>query len=117
LQHIQTFEGIFLIKSAKKKEAKILTKISYKSKGYWNYPQEYFDIWNNELTISPDYIEKNVVFVFELGGALVGYYSLVELPEALRFLVSQSEKVFGWSICSLSLKTLEMESEQKCSIT
>lgn len=74
-----------MIRSAKKEDAEILTKISYKSKGYWNYPQEYFEIWNNELTISPDYIERNEVFVFELGGTVVGYYSLVELPEDIEF--------------------------------
>lgn len=73
-----------MIRSAKKEKAEILTRISYKSKGYWNYPREYFEIWNNELTISPDYIEKNEVFVFELGGAVVGYYSLVELPEDIE---------------------------------
>ena len=73
-----------MIRPAKKEEAEILTKISYKSKRYWNYPQEYFDIWKNELTISPEYIEKNEVFVFELSGAVVGYYSLVELPEDIE---------------------------------
>lgn len=73
-----------MIRPAKKEEAEILTKISYKSKRYWNYPQEYFDIWKNELTISPEYIEKNEVFVFELSAAVVGYYSLVELPEDIE---------------------------------
>lgn len=73
-----------MIRPAKKEEAEILTKISFKSKGYWNYPQEYFDIWNNELTISPDYIEKNEVYVYELGGAVVGYYSFVELLEDIE---------------------------------
>lgn len=70
-----------MIRSAKKNEAKILTRISFASKGYWRYPQEYFEIWNNELTICPGYIEKNDVFVYELDGLIVGYYSIVELTE------------------------------------
>jgi GNAT superfamily N-acetyltransferase len=79
--HIQ---GISMIRSAKKEEADILTQISYKSKEYWNYPQAYFEVWNRELTITSDYIEKNDVFVFELDGAVVGYYSLVELSEDIE---------------------------------
>jgi len=79
-----SFKDITMIRSARKEEAEILTKLSCKSKGYWNYPQEYFEIWNNELTINPEYIEKNEVVVFELDGAVVGYYSLVELPEDIE---------------------------------
>ncbi|OGR27222.1 MAG: hypothetical protein A2277_04420 [Desulfobacterales bacterium RIFOXYA12_FULL_46_15] len=73
-----------MIRSAKNDEAKILTKISFESKRYWNYPKEYFEIWNNELTISSDYINKNNVFVFELECSVVGYYSIVELPEDIE---------------------------------
>ena len=72
------------IRPAEKEEAEILTKISHRSKGYWNYPQAYFEIWHDELTISPEYIERNAVFVFELDGVVVGYYALVELPENLE---------------------------------
>ena len=68
-----------MIRPANNDEANILTKISFESKGYWNYPEEYFEIWKNELTISPDYIEKNNVFIFQLEGSVVGYYSIVVL--------------------------------------
>lgn len=70
-----------MIRSATPNEASILTRISFASKGYWRYPKEYFEIWNGELTINSDYIDKNDVFVYELDGSIVGYYSLVELLE------------------------------------
>lgn len=73
-----------MIRPAQNDEAKILTKISFASKGYWNYPQEYFEIWKNELTISSDYIEKNNVVVFEIEGFVVGYYSIANLPEDIE---------------------------------
>lgn len=73
-----------MIRPAKLIESNILTKISFKSKGYWKYPPEYFEIWYNELTINPDYIEKNEVYVYEIDGAVVGYYSIVELPEDIN---------------------------------
>jgi GNAT superfamily N-acetyltransferase len=68
-----------MIRPGKKEEAQILTELSFESKGYWGYPKEYFEIWKPELTITPDYIEKNDVLVFESDGAIVGYYSIIEL--------------------------------------
>lgn len=68
-----------MIRAAKCSEAGILTKISFKSKGYWGYPKAFFDVWTDELTISSDYIQNNDVFVVETEGAIVGYYSIVEL--------------------------------------
>ena len=73
-----------MIRAAKKEEALILTRLSFKSKGYWNYPQKYFRVWQNELTINQGYIEKNDVFVFELDGEVVGYYSLIEVLEDIE---------------------------------
>jgi GNAT superfamily N-acetyltransferase len=77
-------EGVRLIRRAKKFEADELTRISFASKGYWGYPQAYFDIWLDELTIGSDYIRKNNVFVYESGEAIIGYYALVELEGALE---------------------------------
>ncbi len=38
-----------MIRRAKIQEAEILTKISFISKGYWNYPKEFYEIWSKEL--------------------------------------------------------------------
>lgn len=73
-----------MIRSARNNEPHILTKISFASKGHWNYPKEYFNIWQNELTISSDYICKNDVFLFEDDGTVVGYYAIVELKEEIE---------------------------------
>ena len=67
-----------MIRHAKIQEAEILTKISFRSKGYWGYPKEYYDIWADELTIGPDYIKNNDVFVFANDGEINGYYSIVD---------------------------------------
>ncbi|MDF2633728.1 MAG: GCN5-related N-acetyltransferase [Pelosinus sp.] len=67
------------VREASPSEGKILTDISFASKQYWNYPNEYFEIWKDELTISPAYIKNNVVYVAEVKGFVIGYISLVEL--------------------------------------
>ena len=58
-----------------------MTDISFASKRYWNYPEEYFAVWKDELTITPSYIQNNIVYIAELDGQAVGYFSLVEVKE------------------------------------
>jgi GNAT superfamily N-acetyltransferase len=67
------------IRSAKIEESGILTSISFASKKYWAYPESFFETWKNELTISPDYILQNRVFVFEDRAGIAGYYAMVYL--------------------------------------
>lgn len=70
-----------MIRSAKAEDADILTPISFESKGYWGYPKAYFEIWHNELTITPEYINKNDVLVFKNDRVILGYYSIAELQD------------------------------------
>ncbi len=76
--------GISMIRPGKKEDAQILTGISFESKGYWGYPKEYFEIWKSELTVTPDYITKNDVQVFEIEGVIVGYFSIVVLEDDIE---------------------------------
>lgn len=72
-----------MIRPAKETEYHKLTTISFASKEYWNYPDEYFTIWNNELTIKQEYIQNNNVFVYERNGEIIGYYSVIELKKEI----------------------------------
>jgi GNAT superfamily N-acetyltransferase len=72
------------VREASVSEHAVLTDISFASKQYWNYPNEYFEIWKEELTISPAYIKSNVVYVAEVKGRVIGYISLVELQTDFR---------------------------------
>ncbi len=73
-----------MIRPAVIQDSQILTAISFASKGYWKYPKEYFEIWRDELTITPKYIQKNDVFVYESGNYTIGYYSVVNLEKDIE---------------------------------
>lgn len=73
------------IRPATKSDAPTLTVLSFESKRHWGYPQEYFEIWKNELTITSEYIHKNDVFVWEEKSKILGYYSIVELTNNVEF--------------------------------
>ena len=67
-----------VIRPARDSEREILTEISFAAKRYWNYPEEYFAVWQEELTITAEYIQKNRVYVAEADGEIAGYFSLVK---------------------------------------
>lgn len=55
-----------------------LTEIAFSAKRHWNYPDDYFDIWKDELTITREYIDKNIVYKALLFDTALGFYSIVE---------------------------------------
>ncbi|MFO7658287.1 MAG: GNAT family N-acetyltransferase [Bacteroidales bacterium] len=59
-------------------DSSILTEISFAAKRHWNYPDNYYDIWKDELTITKDYIRQNIVYKAQLGDLTLGFYSIVE---------------------------------------
>ncbi len=72
-----------MIRRANIIENKFLTEMSFNSKRYWNYPEEYFKIWDTELKITSEDISINDVYVFEENDCIIGYYSIVELRRDL----------------------------------
>lgn len=68
-----------IVRPATIHDSEALTKISFAAKRYWKYPEEYLEIWKDELTITPLYIMNNILYVAEEDGQAVGYFSLVEV--------------------------------------
>ncbi len=58
-----------MLRRAKQEEAEILTKLSFESKGYWDYSKEYFDIWAKELYAVYVFIPPSLHGVKDLPGA------------------------------------------------
>jgi GNAT superfamily N-acetyltransferase len=65
-----------MIRPANAEEASLLTDIALDSKRYWGYPEHWLKLWEPELTLTSDFIDKNHVFVFESGGEIRGFYAL-----------------------------------------
>ncbi len=80
----QYYSETMNIRQARKEEAEALTEISFAAKAYWNYPEEYFILWQNELTISKQYIEDNTVFVFHQENWIAAFASLIILEKPLN---------------------------------
>jgi N-acetylglutamate synthase-like GNAT family acetyltransferase len=65
------------IRRARPDEADKLTVLAHAAKRHWNYPQEWIDSWAFELTLSPEFIANNEVFVAVVDDAIAGCCALV----------------------------------------
>jgi GNAT superfamily N-acetyltransferase len=65
-----------MIRRASTVDAATLTQIAHEAKRYWGYPENWIQHWESDLTISPDFITNNQVYVFEQEGQILGFYAL-----------------------------------------
>ena len=66
-----------MIRRATADEAALLTKIALDAKRHWGYPEHWIKHWEADLTITPDFILDNHVYVAaESGGEVRGFYAL-----------------------------------------
>ena len=76
-----------MIRRAAVEEASVLTAIALEAKRYWGYPERWIKHWESDLTISPEFIRDNHVYVAEADGEVRGFYALCvsgENPQAAR---------------------------------
>ncbi len=71
----------FTIRRADPSEAALLSELALKSKAHWNYAPTIIEASRNDLTITPEYIENNFVFVLEAGDTVMGFYGLQDLED------------------------------------
>lgn len=74
-----------MIRKAETTDAKVLTEISFSAKRYWNYPEDFYEKWKDELTITENYIKYNIVFTAHVNNDIVGFYSIVKNPQDQSF--------------------------------
>jgi GNAT superfamily N-acetyltransferase len=57
-------------------DAPTLTRIALQAKSYWGYPEHWITHWKDDLTITPEFIRDNHVYVIEDEGEVKGFYAL-----------------------------------------
>jgi len=61
---------------AKPGDAETLTRIAFAAKRHWGYPERWISQWKESLTITPDFVRRNEVYVATLDREIVGFYAL-----------------------------------------
>jgi len=107
------------IQKAKIEDHIRLTEITKKSKAYWGYSDEQMEKWNNNLTITIEYIETNSVFNLVGENQIIGYYSYLRLEnnqvklDNLFILPEYIGKGFGSFLMNDFLERMRNEKCQK----
>lgn len=57
-------------------DAPCLSEIAYTSKRYWGYPEDLMRQWRDDLTVTPDFIERHPVYLAVSEGEVAGFYAL-----------------------------------------
>jgi N-acetylglutamate synthase-like GNAT family acetyltransferase len=65
------------IRKATTEDAAALTTIAHDAKRHWGYPEHWIKHWQDDLTISPDFVAANQVYVAESEGTLLGFYAMI----------------------------------------
>src|SRR3979409_2170260 len=66
-----------LIRRALPVEAAALTEIAHAAKRHWGYPENWIEHWKDDLTITPEFISDNEVYVAVAGKEIMGCCALV----------------------------------------
>lgn len=69
------------ILKAETEDSELLTTITKRSKAYWGFSEEILKEWEHLLSISKDYIEKNMVYKLVENENVIGYYSYFSIDE------------------------------------
>jgi N-acetylglutamate synthase-like GNAT family acetyltransferase len=65
------------IRRAQPDEADVLTEIAHAAKRHWGYPEKWIEQWKDDLTITPDFIANNEMYVAINGEEIAGCCALV----------------------------------------
>lgn len=65
------------IRRAEPEETACLTEIAFAAKRHWDYPESWIEVWREDLTVTPEFIERNEVYAAIENDTLVGFYALV----------------------------------------
>lgn len=66
------------IRRAVANDATRATEVARVAKAHWGYPAEWIALWQNDLSFSPETIEKHPTFVASVDGEVVGVCQLQE---------------------------------------
>lgn len=66
-----------MIRRATTDDSPTLTSIAHDAKRYWGYPEHWIKHWQDELTISNDFVNANEVYLSTSDDEVRGFYALV----------------------------------------
>lgn len=64
------------IRPARREECSALTELAMRSKAVWGYDADFMEACREELTITPEMFDSDILEVLEVDGEIAGFYRL-----------------------------------------
>lgn len=61
-----------------------LSALAHRSKRHWGYSKEAMELWNQNLTITPEFLDSHTVIKAVLGNEIVGFFALEDIKSTTR---------------------------------
>ncbi|NOX43120.1 MAG: GNAT family N-acetyltransferase [Gammaproteobacteria bacterium] len=58
------------------KDAQTLTDIAFLAKAHWSYPKKWLTLWRESLTVTPEYISLNEVWIAQADSVIAGFIAI-----------------------------------------
>lgn len=71
------------IRRARPDEAEVLSELAFRSKAFWGYDETFMASCRDELTVTPEALEKRSYYLLQMEGQIAGFYNLLEAPEGV----------------------------------
>jgi GNAT superfamily N-acetyltransferase len=66
------------IRRARRADCRELTRIAHDAKRFWGYPDALLELWNDDLTVTPEFVAGHPVYCAVRRSRIVGFYALSE---------------------------------------
>jgi GNAT superfamily N-acetyltransferase len=65
------------VRRAAPSDSRVLTEIAHAAKRHWGYPEGWIALWSEALTMTPEFVAANEVYVATEGDEALGFYTLL----------------------------------------
>jgi GNAT superfamily N-acetyltransferase len=74
---------VLTFRRARPEDSDGLTELTIASKAHWGYDEAFMERARPDLVVTSEYLDANECWVADDDGQMIGWFSLVEIPEAL----------------------------------
>lgn len=93
-----------------------LNTIAWEAKKYWDYPNEWMELWKNDLRIDPTYLADHTVLSLDINGKICAWGSLEFDTAESRWEIGHLwvlPEVMGQGIGKMLLNSLYQEAKKE----
>lgn len=102
-------------------DAEELSNVAIRSKRHWGYSKEAMDLWNQNLTITEEFINTHTVIKATLEDEIVGFFALEEIKPVTRLAhywldTPYMRRGYGTAMYNFMVDYLKKQNVQKATI-